>query len=171
MYGVTADLGFAHTPRMAIKVAHYLTPSRMTAGSRCSCRAATSSHKNPPSPTARSIPPAPSPPDLTQGDGVLFENRTWHAGGINLSGHPRIAVMLQYGYGWLHAVDDSATDLMTDPTLSLIEQQLLGMPDRNEDGSLAEDVGAAPLKNWWSSRRPTPPRRSINHHQGDPAPR
>ncbi|EPJ34337.1 hypothetical protein STAFG_8622 [Streptomyces afghaniensis 772] len=26
MYGVTADLGFPHTPRMAIKAAHYLTP-------------------------------------------------------------------------------------------------------------------------------------------------
>ncbi|WP_255306182.1 phytanoyl-CoA dioxygenase family protein [Streptomyces sp. Wb2n-11] len=32
MYGVTADLGFCQTPRMAIKAAHYLTPVTPTAG-------------------------------------------------------------------------------------------------------------------------------------------
>jgi len=35
---------------------------------------------------------------LKDRDAVLFENRTWHASGINLSGRPRIALMLQYGY-------------------------------------------------------------------------
>ncbi|WP_328345260.1 phytanoyl-CoA dioxygenase family protein [Streptomyces violaceus] len=32
MYGVTADLGFPHTPRMAIKAAHYLTPVTLDRG-------------------------------------------------------------------------------------------------------------------------------------------
>ncbi|MFE2940120.1 hypothetical protein ACFXKG_13830 [Streptomyces sp. NPDC059255] len=102
-------------------------------------------------------PPGALTPALTEGDAVLLENRTWHAGGVNLSGHLRIALMFQYGYRWLHPVDDPATDLMTDPTTNPIVRQLLGMPDHNEDGSLAKGAGAAPLKNWRSSRLHTPP--------------
>ncbi|MFG3518327.1 hypothetical protein [Streptomyces bobili] len=82
---------------------------------------------------------------------MLFENRTWHASGINPSGRPRIALMLQYGYRWLQPVDDPATDLLVDPALSPSEQQLVGMPDRNPDGSLAKGAGAALLRSWWHS--------------------
>jgi predicted kinase len=90
-------------------------------------------------------------PDITGTDAVLFENRTWHTGGINLSGRPRIALMLQYGYRWLRPVDDPATELRADPALTSIEQQLLGLPDRHPDGSLAEGSGAAPMRSWWQS--------------------
>lgn len=171
MYGVTADLGFAHTPRMAIKVAHFLTPITNDCGLTMFLPGSHLLTQEPAIPDGAIDPTGAITPDLAEGDAVLFENRTWHAGGISLSGRPRIALMLQYGYRWLHPVDDPATDLMTDPTLSLIEQQLLGMPDRNEDGSLAKGAGAAPLRNWWLSRRHTPPQRSKHHHQGGPAPR
>ncbi|GAA2969399.1 hypothetical protein GCM10010519_00660 [Streptomyces lactacystinicus] len=47
---------------------------------------------------------------------VLFENRTWHAGGLNRSGHTRLAVMMQCGYRCLNAVDDPAPASSTDRT-------------------------------------------------------
>ncbi len=106
MYGVTADLGFPNTPRMAIKAAHYLTPVTPDCG-------------------------------LT-----MF-----------LPGSHRIALMLQYGYRWLHPVDDPATELQTDPALTDVERQLLGLPDHRPDGSLAKGSGAAPIRSWWRSGR------------------
>ncbi|MDX2576703.1 phytanoyl-CoA dioxygenase family protein [Streptomyces scabiei] len=151
MYGVTADLGFDHTPRMAIKVAHYLTPITGDCGLTMFLPGSHILTEEPGIPDGAADPVGALTPDLKDGDAVLFENRTWHASGINLSGRPRIALMLQYGYRWLHPVDDPATDLLADPALSPIERQLVGMPDRNPDGSLAKGAGAAPLRSWWHS--------------------
>jgi ectoine hydroxylase-related dioxygenase (phytanoyl-CoA dioxygenase family) len=151
MYGVTADLGFAHTPRMAIKVAHYLTPVTGDCGLTMFLPGSHLLTQEPGIPADAADPDGALTPDLQDGDAVLFENRTWHASGINLSGRPRIALMLQYGYRWLQPVDDPATDLLADPALSPIERQLVGMPDRNPDGSLAKGAGAAPLHSWWHS--------------------
>ncbi|WP_024800555.1 hypothetical protein [Nocardia sp. BMG51109] len=80
----------------------------------------------------------------------MFENRTWHAGGINTSGHPRIAIMIQYGYRWLAPVDDPAPELLDRTDLSDIQRQLLGATDRNSDGSVAKGRGAEPLRQWWT---------------------
>ncbi|MFJ2021933.1 phytanoyl-CoA dioxygenase family protein [Streptomyces nodosus] len=151
MYGVTSDLGFAHTPRMAIKVAHYLSPITVDCGLTMFLPGSHLLTEEPGIPDGAADPVGALTPDLNDGDAVLFENRTWHASGINLSGRPRIALMVQYGYRWLQPVDDPATDLLTDPDLSPIERQLVGMPDRNQDGSLAKGAGAAPLHNWWHS--------------------
>ncbi|TMR88392.1 hypothetical protein [Nonomuraea basaltis] len=84
--------------------------------------------------------------DLGPCDVVLFENRTFHASGVNTSGQPRIAFMLQYGYRWLQPVDDPAPQLQHRADLDPITRQLLGAPDRNPDGSLAKGRGAAPLR-------------------------
>lgn len=46
-------------------------------------------------------------PDLGPGDVVLFENRTYHAGGVNRTARARLAVFLQYGFRWLNPVDTS----------------------------------------------------------------
>jgi hypothetical protein len=69
-----------------------------------------------------------------------------HLCGINTSGHPRLALMMQYGYRWLAPVDDPATDLLQRSDLSSIERQLLGAADRAPDGSLAKGAGGAPLR-------------------------
>ncbi|WP_367132925.1 MULTISPECIES: phytanoyl-CoA dioxygenase family protein [Streptomyces] len=148
MHGVTADLGPKNTPRMAIKVAHYLTPVTGDCGLTMFLPG---SHQAPDAPEIAEEaidPDGAVTPDITGNDAVLFENRTWHASGINLSGQPRIAVMMQYGYRWLHPVDDPYTNLRNDPALSSIERQLLGAPDRNADGSLAKGKGAEPLRSW-----------------------
>ncbi|MFJ4966866.1 hypothetical protein ACIP6P_31195 [Streptomyces sp. NPDC088729] len=59
--------------------------------------------------------------------------------------------MLQYGYRWLHPVDDPATELRKDPTLTPVQHQLLGLPDRRLDGSLAKGTGAAPIRTWYAA--------------------
>lgn len=151
MYGVTADLGFPNTPRMAIKAAHYLTPVTPDCGLTMFLPGSHSLIEEPVIPASAIDPPGTITPDITGTDVVLFENRTWHAGGINLSGRPRIALMLQYGYRWLHPVDDPATALRKNPDLTSIEQQLLGLPDRRPDGSLAKGSGAAPIRSWWKN--------------------
>ncbi|MFD4123861.1 phytanoyl-CoA dioxygenase family protein [Streptomyces globisporus] len=146
MYGVTADLGFPNTPRMAIKAAHYLTPLTPDCGLTMLLPGSHLLTEEPAVPAGSIDPPGAITPDITGTDAVLFENRTWHTGGINLSGRHRIALMLQYGYRWLHPVDDPATDLRKNPALTPIEQQLLGLPDRRPDGSLAKGSGAAPIR-------------------------
>ncbi|MGW5688898.1 phytanoyl-CoA dioxygenase family protein [Nonomuraea sp. NPDC003754] len=151
MYGVTDDLGWGDTPRMAIKVAHYLTDITADCGLTMFLPA---SHllEGPPTIASGAIdPPGTITPDLGPCDVVLFENRTWHAGGINTSGRPRIALMLQYGYRWLHPVDDPAPHLLQRPGLDPITRQLLGAPDRNPDGSIAKGAGATPLRQWWAA--------------------
>ncbi|MDT0615202.1 phytanoyl-CoA dioxygenase family protein [Streptomyces lancefieldiae] len=152
MFGVTADLGFPHTPRMAIKAAYYLTPVTPDCGLTMFLPGSHCLTEEPLIPDGAIDPPGAITPGITGTDAVLFENRTWHTGGINLSGRPRIALMLQYGYRWLHPVDDPATDLRKDPALTLIQQQLLGLPDRHPDGSLAKGSGAAPIRSWWRTR-------------------
>ncbi|MEV1040467.1 phytanoyl-CoA dioxygenase family protein [Streptomyces sp. NPDC050204] len=151
MYGVSADLGFGQTPRMAIKVAHYLTPITGDCGLTQFLPGSHLLTQEPEIPEGDIDPVGAITPELDGGDAVIFENRTWHAAGINLSGLPRIALMLQYGYRWLQPVDDPATSLLSNPRLSPIERQLIGMPDRNNDGSLAKGAGAAPLRTWWAS--------------------
>lgn len=151
MYGVTDDLGWAHTPRMAIKVAHYLTDITADCGLTMFLPG---SHllRQPPTIAPGTIdPPEAVTPALSPCDVVLFENRTWHAGGINTSGQPRIAVMMQYGYRWLQPVDDPVPHLLKRTDLSPITRQFLGAPDRNPDGSLAKGSGAAPLRQWWAA--------------------
>ncbi|WP_445529754.1 phytanoyl-CoA dioxygenase family protein [Streptomyces cyslabdanicus] len=151
MYGVTADLGVPDTPRMAIKAAHYLTPVTPDCGLTMFLPGSHRLTEEPVVPVGAIDPPGAVTLDIAGTDAVLFENRTWHTGGINLSGQPRIALMLQYGYRWLHPVDDPATELRADPALTSVEQQLLGLPDRHPDGSLAKGSGAAPMRSWWQS--------------------
>ncbi|MEU9059126.1 phytanoyl-CoA dioxygenase family protein [Streptomyces sp. NPDC048430] len=152
MYGVTADLGSPHTPRLAIKAAHYLTPVTPDRGLTMFLPGSHRLTEEPVVPVCAIDPPGAVTPDITGTDAVLFENRTWHTGGINLSCQPRIALMLQYGYRWLHPVDGPATELRADPALTPIDQQLLGLPDRHPDGFLAKGSGSAPIRSsWWQS--------------------
>ena len=149
MYGVTDDLGAEHTPRMAVKCAYYLTDLAENAGVTMFLPG---SHL---ATTRITVPPGSIDPNgavtpaVGQYDAVIFENRTWHAAGINTSGRPRIAVMMQYGYRWLAPVDDPPTTALERPDLNPVERQLLGQPDRAPDGSLAKGSGAAAIGDWW----------------------
>jgi ectoine hydroxylase-related dioxygenase (phytanoyl-CoA dioxygenase family) len=149
MYGVADDLGHQNVPRMAIKCAYYLTDLSPDCGITMFLPGSHRLTEPPAIPDDAVDPPAAITPDIGPCDAVLFENRTWHAGGINTSGNPRLAVMMQYGYRWLAQVDDPAVELLQRGDLSGIERQLLGALDRATDGSLAKGAGAMPLQQLW----------------------
>ena len=69
-------------------------------------------------------------PILKKGDCVLFENRTWHAGGVNYSDTIRKVIMMGYTYTWVNAYDyDTQSQKTIDKAFDLygnIGLQLLG---------------------------------------------
>lgn len=150
MFGVTSDLGEAQTPRMAVKCVYYLTDITRDCGLTMFLPESHRFTSPPGIPAGHIDPPGAVTPALSADgtDAVLFENRTWHAGGCNTSGSPRIAIMVQYGYRWLAPVDDPTPQLLERTDLTDVERQLLGARDRNPDGSLAKGLGARPLRRW-----------------------
>ncbi|MFE4054920.1 phytanoyl-CoA dioxygenase family protein [Streptomyces sp. NPDC059096] len=156
MSSAARDLGTDLVPRMAIKAAYFLSDLTPDAGVTMVLPGSHTDNGPVTVPAGAIDPPGAITPDVGPGDAFLFENRTWHAGGLNTSGRPRLAVMMQYGYRWLAPVDDPAPQLLDRESLSDIERQLLGRPDRNPDGSIAhEGSGATPLRNWWQHLNPT----------------
>jgi hypothetical protein len=148
MFGVEADLGSRNLPMMAIKAACYLTDPAPDAGVTMFVPGSQTTTGPVVVPAGAIDPPGAVTPKVGPRDTVLFENRTWHAGGLNTSGSPRLALMLQYGYRWLAVVDD-ATRLFHRGDLTDVQRQLLGARDRRSDGSLAKGAGARPLAEWW----------------------
>jgi ectoine hydroxylase-related dioxygenase (phytanoyl-CoA dioxygenase family) len=104
--GVAQDLGHASIPRMEIKVAYYLT-NLSEPNSGVTLFSPGSNHLKEPLrlPAGKPDPDNVLEASLQPGDAVLFENRTWHAVGPNLSNRTRKAVMFGYGYRWLALQD------------------------------------------------------------------
>jgi hypothetical protein len=148
MFGVEADLGSRSLPMMAIKSACYLTDPVPGAGVTMFVPGSQTSTGPVMVPAGAIDPPGAVTPEIAPRDTVLFENRTWHAGGLNTSGCRRLALMLQYGYRWLAVVDDP-THLLRRSDLTDVQRQLLGARDRGSDGSLSKGAGARPLAEWW----------------------
>ena len=84
------------------------------------------------------------------GDAFLFEQRTWHAVGPNLSDITRKSLFFGYGYRWVRAMDylTPPADLL--PQCDPIRRQLLGeiMTPMGIYLPQNEDV---PLRAWWST--------------------
>ncbi|PCJ59661.1 MAG: hypothetical protein COA79_09665 [Planctomycetota bacterium] len=87
-------------------------------------------------------------PQLKAGDCLLFENRTWHAGAVNLSSQIRKVVMLGYTYIWIKASDyliqpdsilQKADELYGDVGLQLLD----GLP---KPTNFDLEYNSAPLK-------------------------
>ncbi|MET8623775.1 phytanoyl-CoA dioxygenase family protein [Kitasatospora sp. NPDC004669] len=161
MASATRDLGREKIPRLSIKAAYYLSDITPDAGITMVLPGSGNDTGPVTVPQGAIDPPGAIIPDLGPCDVLLFENRTWHAGGLNTSGHPRLAVMMQYGYRWLAGLDDPAPHLREHPDLDDIERQLLGTPDRNPDGSVThEGAGAWALQQWWERVNSNPPHSS-----------
>ncbi|MFE2595781.1 phytanoyl-CoA dioxygenase family protein [Streptomyces sp. NPDC059396] len=155
MSAATADLGRDGVPRLAVKVAYFLSDPGPDSGITMFLPGSHTDTGPVTVPEGAIDPPGAITPDLGPYDALLFENRTWHAGGLNTSGRPRLAIMMQYGYRWLAQLDDPAPTLLQRPGLSAIQRQLLGRPDRHPDGSIAsEGTGARPLRDWWQHLHP-----------------
>ncbi|KOU43566.1 phytanoyl-CoA dioxygenase family protein [Streptomyces sp. WM6378] len=159
MSSTVADLGARHTPRLAIKVAYFLTGPGPDAGFTMFVPGSHTRTGPVTVPQGDIDPPGAITPGTGPDDVILFENRTWHAGGLNRSGHQRLAVMMQYGFRWLNTVDDPAPALLHRPGLDDVERQLLGARDRHPDSSVArEGSGARPLTDWWAHLTAAPAR-------------
>ncbi|MEV6674343.1 phytanoyl-CoA dioxygenase family protein [Streptomyces sp. NPDC051162] len=161
MSSTNRDLGIEVVPRLSIKAAYFLSDLTPDAGVTMILPGSHTDTGPVTVPAGAIDPPGAITPDIGPCDALLFENRTWHAGGLNTSGHPRLAVMMQYGYRWLAPVDDPAPHLLDREDLTDVEGQLLGRWDRHPDGSVAhEGAGAAPLRTWWQHLSPDSARSS-----------
>ncbi|MDT0318559.1 phytanoyl-CoA dioxygenase family protein [Streptomyces millisiae] len=157
MSAATRDLGSETIPRLSIKAAYFLSDPAPDAGITMFVPGSHTRTGPVTVPEGAIDPPDALTPDIGPCDTVLFENRTWHAGGLNTSDHPRLAIMMQYGYRWLAPLDDPAPDLLQREELRDVERQLLGAPDRNPDGSVTQEGnGAKPLRDWWNHLTATP---------------
>jgi ectoine hydroxylase-related dioxygenase (phytanoyl-CoA dioxygenase family) len=150
LFGSASDLGHDQVPLLAVKCGYYLTDvSQPDAGMTLFAPGSHLLKDRLDIPVGDIDPVGAVQLALRPGDVVLFENRTWHAGGINSSGRMRKCVMIQYGYRWLKPVDYVAQDPELLRTCTDIESQLLGgTEDRDEAGRITVGSGAAPLRAW-----------------------
>jgi hypothetical protein len=86
-------------------------------------------------------------PLLNPGDCLLFENRTWHAGAVNLSDHIRKGIMIGYGYRWVMPMDFRRQSRDFVAKLSPLERFLVGESYDEVEG-FQPDGGANPLADW-----------------------
>jgi len=121
-----SDLGHHATSRVEIKVAFQLSNAP---GHGCGQTiVAPGSHRLR---TALALGEDGDPADfveplLAPGDAMLFENRTWHAGGYNLSSQTRKTLMFGYSYRWMRPDDYINQDEELLSRCDPIQLQLLG---------------------------------------------
>jgi len=137
MSAATTDLGHETVPRLSVKAAYFLSDITPDAGITTFLPGSHTPPPPNPHPTGVIDTPGAITPALGPTDVVVFENRTWHAGGLNTSGHPRLAVMMQYGYRWLSPLDDPA------PTRGVLAAQR-GLPMELSQRSVIARSWASP---------------------------
>jgi hypothetical protein len=114
-------------PRLAVKVAFWLTP--LTESNQGAMRIVPGSHRllGQPAFDRETNQPYGAIEVLAEpGDACFFEQRLWHAGAPNLSTQPRICLFYCYGYRWLRPQDyiRFSEDFLDGRTA--IRRQLLG---------------------------------------------
>ncbi len=99
-------------------------------------------------------PPGYIEPTVRAGDAILFENRTWHAGGINLSNQTRKVIMFGFTYVWIKPSD---YEKQSPETLAEAQRlygdvglQLLGGLERPVHFDY--DYDSQPLRDWQETR-------------------
>jgi ectoine hydroxylase-related dioxygenase (phytanoyl-CoA dioxygenase family) len=139
-------------PRLFIKIAYWLTD--LSEPGRGSIRFVPGSQRlmGPPAQAEG----APDPYGAIElcarpGDAVLFEQRTWHAVGPNLSELTRKSLFFGYGYRWLRPMDYVTMPPELLARCSPIRRQLLGDAQTQLGYYLPTDADV-PLRAWWQSR-------------------
>lgn len=142
------DLGHAHVPRMEVKCAYYLTDlSEPNSGSTVFAPGSHLLKEHLKIDPATGNPEKYLEPRLQPGDAVLFENRTFHAAGSNLSGRTRKAVMFGYSYRWLRPMDYLTQPPELVEKVDEIGKQLL-CATADPLGRFIPGGGAEPLIRW-----------------------
>ena len=146
--GTPEDLGHAYLPRLEMKCAYYLTDLSQP-NSGATLLSPGSNHLK----QKLEINPVSGDPErvveplLQPGDAVFFENRTWHAGGLNFSGRMRKAVMFGYAYRWMRPMDYLVQPPELIGKVDRIGAQLLGATE-DPDGKFIPGGGAEPMIEW-----------------------
>ena len=140
-------LGHYSIPRIELKCAYYFTDlSRPKSGNTMVVPGSNQA-------TAPLAVPEDGDPDgaieplLNPGDCLLFENRTWHAGAVNLSDHIRKGIMVGFGYRWVMPMDFRRQDPAFVEKLSPLERFLVG-EQYDDVVNFQPDGGANPLADW-----------------------
>jgi ectoine hydroxylase-related dioxygenase (phytanoyl-CoA dioxygenase family) len=150
------DLGHAKIPRMEIKCAYYLSDlSEPQKGATLFSPGSNNLKHNLEIPADRVDPDNVFEPLLKPGDAVLFENRTFHAGGVNLSSETRKVVMFGYGYQWLKPFDYFFQPPEVWENLDNIGKQFLGAL-KDEKGRFVSGGINKPLTEWYEANKPAP---------------
>jgi ectoine hydroxylase-related dioxygenase (phytanoyl-CoA dioxygenase family) len=148
--GTVQDLGHAHIPRLEVKCAYYL--SDLTAPDSGATLFSPGSHllkQRLRIPEGRPDPENVLELRLAPGDAVFFENRTWHAGAVNLTGRTTRAVMFGYGHLWLKPFDYAVQPpaLIEKIGSDEIAGQLLGSV-QDPEGRFVPGGINRPLRDW-----------------------
>ena len=141
-------LGHYSIPRIELKCAYYFTDlSEKQSG--CTMVAPGSNLLKEPMviPEGQVDPEGAVEPSLQPGDCLLFENRTWHAGSVNLSERTRKGVMIGYGYRWVVPMDFRRQEASFVEKLSPLERYLVGEA-YDDVKEFQPNGGANPLADW-----------------------
>ena len=141
-------LGHYSIPRIELKCAYYFTDlSRPKSGATMVAPGSNQLTAPLEIPEGQADPDNAVEPLLNPGDCLLFENRTWHAGAVNLSDQTRKGIMIGYGYRWVMPMDFRRQSEEFVEKLSPLERFLVGEPYDDVKG-FQPDGGANPLADW-----------------------
>ncbi len=144
------DLGPHATPRMEIKVCYQLSDASHPGHGQTLLSPGSHLLREQLELNSDGDPKAVIEPLLKPGDAVLFENRTYHAGGHNKSGIMRKNIMIGYSYRWMSPDDYIAQEPHLLEQCTPIQQQLLGgMGGLFDDKGHFKHLGThRPLNEW-----------------------
>ncbi len=105
IHSLPADLGEAENRRVEVKIAYILSQGRGRAGGGTLVARGSHRWRARPAFDDHGDPPGVVVPDLAPGDALLFENRTWHTGGRNISDVLRRTAIYGYSFRWMRPDD------------------------------------------------------------------
>ena len=142
------SLGHYSIPRIELKCAYYFTDlSEPKSGATMVASGSNLLTEPIEIPDGQADPANAVEPLLNPGDCLLFENRTWHAGSVNLSGRVRKGIMIGYGYRWVMPMDFRRQSENFVAKLTPLERFLVG--EQYDDVKTFQPSGGAnPLEDW-----------------------
>jgi len=140
-------LGHYSIPRIELKCAYYFTDLSQPKSGNTMVVPGSNQATAPLAVPEDGDPDGAIEPLLNPGDCLLFENRTWHAGAVNLSDHIRKGIMVGFGYRWVMPMDFRHQDPAFVEKLSPLERFLVG-EQYDDVVNFQPDGGANPLADW-----------------------